>query len=73
MKTSIEKIRTALANGDLLKVEFNKDGSGAAFYFRYKNEYYDRMETQMLSLRIEEAIQAVAGFRFVQHERTNCM
>lgn len=69
---NVERIRKAAAEGDLLRIEFYPDGSGAAFYIRYKNECYNRMEDQMLSLRIDEAVQVVAGFRFIQHHLKTC-
>lgn len=63
-----EKIREALENGKVSSIEFYKDGSGA--YFKYVDDHGDHgLPCQMASsLRIEDAMQVISGFRLKQHE-----
>ena len=65
----IEIIRAALEEGNLLKAEFYKDGSGV--YFHIRNNV--TRETRAISLKMEEAVKCLAGFRLKQHEIIHCM
>lgn len=68
----INKVREALENGKCLKVEFYRDGSGAAFHIIDPHGDHGMPCEVSISLRIKEAMQAVIGFRFKQHEMNIC-
>lgn len=68
----IEKVREALANGNVRSVEFNRDGSGASFYFIDPTGDHGLPCDRLLSLDIDSAMKVVAGFRFKQHEHQTC-
>lgn len=69
---TIEKVREALVNGKCFKVEFYKDGSGASFHIIDPTGDHGLPCDLALSLGIDEAIQAISGFRFKQHELNIC-
>lgn len=68
----IEKVREALTNGKCLKVEFYRDGSGAAFHIIDPDGDHGLSCDVSILLPIDEAMQAVSGFRFKQHELNIC-
>lgn len=73
MKTeNLERIQKALEDGNIIDIEFSKDGSCVRFYFKYLNRRYDHIETQLITLRTELAMPLLHGFRFVQHELKTC-
>lgn len=67
-KEYIAAVRDAMENGNLLNVDFYKDGSGA--YFHIKNNVTS--ETRGISLCIEDAIECLRGFRLIQHNIIHC-
>lgn len=68
----VNKVREALTNGKCFKVEFYRDGSGAAFHIIDPTGDHGLPCDVHISLRIEDAMQAVCGFRFKQHELNTC-
>ena len=68
----IEKVREALDNGKCLSVEFYSDGSGAAFHIIDPHGDHGLPCDCIMSLRIDEALRCISGFRFNQHKHKTC-
>lgn len=71
-KRMIVKVREALTNGNVRKVEFYKDGSGACFTYLDPTGDHGCPCTVAQSVGIDEALQIIGGFRFKQHECIRC-
>jgi len=65
-----ENIRQALEDGLLINIEFAQDGSCARFYFYTTDNA--RAKTQSITVGIDEAVELISGFRFIQHELKTC-
>lgn len=68
----VDKVREALTNGKCFKVEFYRDGSGAAFHIIDPHGDHGLPCDVRIHLPINEAIQAVSGFRLKQHQLKTC-
>jgi hypothetical protein len=68
----MERIKQALKNGNVLSIEFSADGSSVSFYFKYRNERYNEIETQQITIRTGEAVEILRGYRLTQHKLTTC-
>lgn len=68
----IEKVCEALKDKRCLSIEFYKDGSGVCFHFIDPHGDHGMPCDWAMSFSINEAIQIVSGFRFKQHELTEC-
>lgn len=67
-KRRIDKVRNALANGNVRSIEFYQYGSGACFTYLDPTGDHGCPCTVAQSVGIDEAIQIISGFRFKQHE-----
>lgn len=68
----IEKIRKAFEEGNVISVEFHKDGSGVGFVYKDPTGDHGMPCRMFQSVRIDIAMQIIAGYRMKQHEIRRC-
>lgn len=65
---STKKVQEALANGKCLSVHFYADGSGAEFHIIDPHGDHGLPCDWLIGLPIEDAMNCVYGFWFIQHK-----
>lgn len=70
---TIKKIREAIENGNFFNVSFDKDGSGAVFYYIDNTGNHGLPCSVCSSLPIEDAVKVLSGFRFKCASLKHCM
>lgn len=71
-KRRIEKIREAFENGTVTAVEFSSDGSCVNFDYTDPVGDHGLPCTMASTLKIEDALEALKGFRLKEHKLHKC-
>ena len=68
----IDIIRNAFSEGKVYSVEFYADGSGVNIEYQHPTANHGLPCRIALFLKMQDAVQILAGFRLKQHELRKC-
>lgn len=69
----IEVVRKALDLGQVRKVEFMSDGSGADFWYIHPTANHGCPCEMLSHFNAEDTMKIIQGYRFTQHELRRCI